>query len=633
MALDGITCQLLSDELNDKLSGVRIEKVFMPDKSTVILHFRGYSGIKKLLISINPNSPRVNLTDSTRENPAMPPSFCMLLRKYLAGAHIEKVTNPGYERIIEFHITNTDELRDTNNYRLIVELMGRFSNIILLNKGGKILDSAIHVDFRISRVREVMPARIYDYPPSQEKMLPEEAYETVKSGLLPIKEENSSRPIHKALLDSVKGMSPQVLRVLAHKAGIDDRKVPKDLTDSEKENLIKILANYFEQIVNRDYSPAVYYGDDDQPTDYSPTEMVGFKSVTKTETLSEAIDLFYADKDKNLDLENKKNRLLQIVNQALTKVIRKLETHRDEETEGLKADSYKLSGDLILSYQYKIKTGDKSLFCEDYNSDPPREIEIELDPRLSAADNAQEYYKRFRKARKKLTLAQEYLEEDKLAAEYLRSLKSMILAVDNEDDIKALDAEIRSEVSEKRPKHELKQNNGDPNRMVGKAKSGKASSRALREAAKRINNRNKHSDKSGKDKPLPYRKYETADGYLIYCGRNNIQNEELTFRVADRNDFWFHVKGLPGTHVILKSHPGEEFPSDEAVLEAASIAAYFSKKMVIEEHHMNAESKVEVDYCKVSHVKKIPGAKPGMVIYEGYYSINVTAKEPVNQKN
>lgn len=633
MALDGITCQLLSDELNEKLSGVRIEKVFMPDRSTVILHFRGYSGIKKLLISINPNSPRVNLTDSTRENPAMPPSFCMLLRKYLAGAHIEKVTNPGYERIIEFHIVNTDELRDTNNYRLIVELMGRFSNIILLNKGGKILDSAIHVDFRISRVREVMPARIYDYPPSQDKILPEEAYEILRSGNIPVKEENISRPVHKALLDSVKGMSPQVLRVLAHKAAIDDRKVAKDLTDKEKDSLISVLSDYFRQIVTRDYTPAVYYGEDGLPTDYSPTEMVGYKSVTKTETLSEAIDLFYADKDKNLDLENKKNRLLQIVNQALTKVIRKLETHREEETEGLKADFYKLCGDLILSYQYKIKTGDKKLFCEDYNSDPPAEIEIELDPRLSPADNAQEYYKRFRKAKKKLTLAREYLEEDSLAAEYLRSLKSMILAVSNEDDIKALDMEIRSEVSEKHPKRTKEQNNGDPNKTVGKAKSGKASSRALREAAKRINSRNKHSGKSKEDKPLPYRKYETSDGYLIYCGRNNIQNEELTFRVADRDDFWFHVKGLPGTHVILKSHPGEEFPSDEAVLEAASIAAYFSKKMVIEEHHMNSESKVEVDYCKVSHVKKIPGAKPGMVIYEGYYSINVIAKEPVNQKN
>ena len=238
-----------------------------------------------------------------------------------------------------------------------------------------------------------------------------------------------------------------------------------------------------------------------------------------------------------------------------------------------------------------------------------------------------------------MELAETYLKEDELAAQYLRSLSAAVTAASSVEDLDAINEEIRAEISGdsgfRKGSASAKNSNtnkGDPNKMVGVSKSGKASSRALREAAKRANMNKSNKDKS-KERALPCRRYMTSDGYEILAGRNNIQNEQLTFHTASRRDWWFHVKGLPGTHVILKTKPNEEMPSDNAVLEAASLAAFFSKAIILEEHMTSEDSKpgqlkAEVDYCPVSHVKKIPGAKPGMVIYEGYYSVLVEAKEP-----
>jgi predicted ribosome quality control (RQC) complex YloA/Tae2 family protein len=236
-----------------------------------------------------------------------------------------------------------------------------------------------------------------------------------------------------------------------------------------------------------------------------------------------------------------------------------------------------------------------------------------------------------------MELAENYLKEDELAAQYLRSLSAAVTAASSVEDLDAINEEIKSEISgdsgfrKGSASKARTQGAGDPNKMVGVAKSGKASSRALREAAKRANMGK--AKNQNKERALPCRRYITSDGYEILAGRNNIQNEQLTFHTASRRDWWFHVKGLPGTHVILRTKPNEEMPSDNAVLEAASLAAFFSKAIILEEHMTSEDSKpgqlkAEVDYCPVSHVKKIPGAKPGMVIYEGYYSVLVEAKEP-----
>ena len=639
MTLDGITCQLLANELNKELEGKRVDKIYMPDKHTVILHIRFTGGYRKLLISIDPGSPRICFAETTAENPSMPPSFCMLLRKYLAGSRIEKVTNPGYERIIEITVSNNDELRDRKLYTLTVELMGRFSNLVLINETGKILDSAIHVDFSVSRVREVMPARVYIYPPAQDKLSPDRALEMARQGDLPIMESELSRPIEKALVGSIQGLSPVLAAYISDCADLDDRKTLSMLSDLEKSKLNASVKAFLESVTGGTYSARIFYDDNDEPADASIVDLKGYAGSETVSSISEAIYLSYRARDSRLVLDMGKDRLIQIISNALARVIKKRELHEQDLEEGKKADEYKHSGDLILTYKYMIKQGSSNVTLTDYTEEGQKDISVALNPTLDASGNAQEYYKRFHKAKRKMELAEKYLKDDDLAAQYLRSLFAAVNAATSLEDIQAINEEIRIEIagdSGFRKGQAVKKNNtGDPNKMVGVAKSGKASSRALREAAKRANQGKGNKDKA-KDRPLPCRRYMTSDGYEILAGRNNIQNEQLTFHTASRRDWWFHVMGLPGTHVILKTKPNEEMPSDNAVLEAASLAAFFSKAIILEEHMTSEDSKpgqlkAEVDYCPVSHVKKIPGAKPGMVIYEGYYSVLVEAKEPYSK--
>lgn len=639
MTLDGITCQLLANELNKELEGKRVDKIYMPDKHTVILHIRFTGGYQKLLISIDPGAPRICFAENTLDNPSIPPSFCMLLRKYLAGSRIESVTNPGYERIIEITVSKYDELKDRKTYTLIVELMGRFSNLVLINENGRILDSAIHVDFSVSRVREVMPARVYEYPPSQDKYKPEKALDLVRSGKIPFMESELQRPVAKALVGSILGLSPVLAAYITDKSDIDDRKTLQMLTDVEKTRLINAIKDFLTSITEGTYTPYLFYGEDGEPEDASIVELKGYAKAKPVSSISEAIDICYLARDSKLVLDKGRDRLSQIIGSALARVIKKREIHEQDLEEGQKADALKHSGDLILTYKYMVKQGSSSVTLIDYASESQSEITIPLNPTLDASGNAQEYYKRFHKAKRKMELAETYLKEDELAAQYLRSLSAAVTAASSVEDLDAINEEIRAEISGdsgfRKGSASAKTSNtnkGDPNKMVGVAKSGKASSRALREAAKRAN-MNKGSKDKSKERALPCRRYMTSDGYEILAGRNNIQNEQLTFHTASRRDWWFHVKGLPGTHVILKTKPNEEMPSDNAVLEAASLAAFFSKAIILEEHMTSEDSKpgqlkAEVDYCPVSHVKKIPGAKPGMVIYEGYYSVLVEAKEP-----
>ncbi|MBO4636980.1 MAG: NFACT family protein [Clostridiales bacterium] len=639
MALDGITAQLLSDELNGALGSGRIDKIFQPDRSTFLFHIRTESGIKKLMICLDASNPRMTISEQTRENPQMPPSFCMLLRKYLSGSKIVSVINPGYERVIEITATMTDELHDTKTLRLIAELMGRYSNLILVNDGGKIIDCAIHVDFSVNRIREVMPARIYEYPPKQEKMLPEKALELIRSGSLPIFDEEMHRPVDKALLNSVMGFSPLLARQIAFAANIDDRLPVSSLSDSDRRSLLDSSRDYLEAIVNRSLFPAVWYSEDGSPSEFYPLPLRGYHHYQRTSTICEAIDLYFKGKEKNYDLETKRHNLLAVIGSALSHAVRKTSIHKSDIEEGSKADLWRKYGDLLLSCTYMTPEDPSVINCLDYYSDPQVNIDIPLDPSKNISDNAQEYYKRFRKAKRKTELSEKYLKEDNEAVEYLRTLKAAAMAASCSEDIEAIRQELTLLAFGKNTAPSLRTSSDkkektpviNPNTTVGKAKSGKASSRALREAARKASMAK--GKKQHNVKALPVRSFTTKDGYTVLCGRNNIQNDELTFKTASRNDWWFHIKGLPGTHVILKTRAGEDMPSDEAVLFAAETAAFYSRSVILEEHSASSGSragsiKAEIDYCPVSHVKKIPGARPGMVIYEGYYSIVVTAKDP-----
>ena len=484
-----------------------------------------------------------------------------------------------------------------------------------------------------------MPARVYIYPPAQDKLSPVKALEMANNGELPIMESELSRPIEKALVGSIQGLSPVLAAYISDCADLDDRKTLSMLSESEKTRLNASVKDFLKSVTEGTYSARIFYDENDEPADASIVDLKGYARSQKVVSISEAIYLSYRARDSRLVLDMGKDRLTQIISNALARVIKKRELHEQDFEEGQKADEYKHSGDLILTYKYMIKQGQSNVTLTDYTDEGQKDISIALNPTLDASANAQEYYKRFHKAKRKMELAEKYLKDDDLAAQYLRSLFAAVNAATSLEDIQAIFEEIKIEISGdsgfRKGTSVKKSNTGDPNKMVGVAKSGKASSRALREAAKRANQGKGNKDKS-KERALPCRRYMTSDGYEVLAGRNNIQNEQLTFHTASRRDWWFHVKGLPGTHVILRTKPNEEIPSDNAVLEAASLAAFFSKAIILEEHMTSGDSrpgqlKAEVDYCPVSHVKKIPGAKPGMVIYEGYYSVLVEAKEPYSK--
>ena len=530
-------------------------------------------------------------------------------------------------------MSNTDELKDRKTYTLTTELMGRFSNIILINPGGKIIDSAIHVDSQMSRIREVMPARIYDYPPAQDKMTIDDALDMAKDGLLPIKNEEVARPIDKALVNSILGLSPMMAKQLIGSCEIDIRCNAKLLASDDIDRLCKTLTDYFKTIIEKNYKPRLYYTDNGVASEIGLVPLSGFASEEEYNSVSEVFDACYRSYTVSKSLNDSKKALLANVDSALSRLSKKYEAHKADLEEGQRADRYRQWGDLILTSISTVKQGDSACLLPDYTNllpdGTPANVEVPLNPAFTPTDNANDYYRRYRKAKRKYEMSAEYIKDDEDSIQYLRSLRAAILAADTQADIQALKEEIRQD---SRPEKKETTQSGDPNRMVGKSKSGKASSRALRQAAKAAADRKNKNKKKSSSEPLPYRKYMTSDGYEILCGRNNIQNDRLTFSVADPDDYWFHVKGMPGTHVIVRSHPGEEFPSDEAVTKAASIAAYFSKGILLEQHQ-TADMKCDVDYCKVSHIKKIPGAKPGMVIYEGYYSITVTAEAPGEDLN
>ena len=387
MPLDGITTKLLADELNSELQGTRIDKIFQPDKYTLFFHIRTSSGNRKLLISYDPTSQRVHFTETNRENPMMPPSFCMLLRKYMQGAKISEITCPDYERIIEISFLTIDELHDTKSMRLIIELMGRYSNLILVNAQNRIIDSAIHVDFSISRVREVMPARTYEYPPSQDKLNIDNTYRKLTNNELPILESELGRPINKALLNSIKGLSPLLVNQIIDAAKLDDKIPAKSLSDTEVASLKQELMLFCSSVINKKYKPSVAFTGKNEAQDFSFKDLKGYESVKTMSSISEAIDTYYVSKLSNIDFENKRGSLLAIVNNALVHATKKYEIHKEDCDEGQMAEEYKQKGDIILCFAYMIKDKDDHIVCKNIYDELERDIKITLNPALNASDN------------------------------------------------------------------------------------------------------------------------------------------------------------------------------------------------------------------------------------------------------
>lgn len=650
MPLDGITTFFLAQELNACLLGGRIDKVYQPDRYDIILHIRQESQNLRLLLSANPIGPRIHISSSTRDNPALPPSFCMLLRKHLSGSRITGISAPSYERIIEISIQATDELGDRKDKRLIIEMMGRYSNIILVNAENRIFDSLLHVDSQMSRVREVMPARPYEYPPVQGKIDPAEALQLLSGKQLPVLPASAHRPIEKALQESLLGFSPLLSREICYLASVDGRKGIHQLLPKEIDALCLQATLLLTRITEGRVQPTTYSLEaGSPPTDFHALYLQDAGHALPAASISAAMDSVYRFKDQTSDFEQKKRRLLQFCHASLQHAIRKQSVHQADVFACREMDSLQKSGQLLLANHYRIPAGVSSYDAIDFESAEDSLYTIEMDSTKSVSQNAQSYFRRYAKCKSRLESASEFLLEDNRAVEYLSTLYLALESASDNDDLQALREEMQISGL-------LTQENGQTRtagkdntlshqaKFPGKSKSGGSSSRALRSAGKAASKRSKtSSNKEGKSGSASaasnFRKYPTPGGNTILCGRNNIQNDLLTMKTASPDDLWFHVQKMPGTHVVLRCENSSAVDSE--VLLAAQTAAFFSRTASRNEKNKASdprqarrdgqeisELKIAVDYCPVKNVKKPPRSKPGMVIYDHYRTLLVSPSDP-----
>lgn len=650
MALDGITSHFLARELHTQLAGGRIDKVYQPSRYDLHILVRNGSQNYRVLFSANPAGPRVHVTDSIRENPMLPPSFCMLLRKHLQGARIVEITSPSFERIIEMKVQTTDEIGDRKDKRLIIEMMGRYSNIILVNSENRIFDSLLHVDSQMSRVREIMPARIYDYPPAQGKLDPTSAYSLLTDNKLPLLPEAYGRPLEKALQDSLLGFSPELCRELCFLSGIDARKGVRQFTNEDEKSLIFAATLFVRRILEADIKPAAYApAKGAPPVSYHALLLKDSGYPVFFPTISEAMDTVHRAKDSVIDFEQKKKELQSYMKTALDHALRRQSIHRADLDLCRDMEKDQLFGTLLLQNAYQIPSGAASFAAVDYSKDPYETVEIPLDVNKSVAQNAQIMFRRYAKCKSKKASAESFLAEDNQAVEYLMSLVQAVDIATEPDDLTALREEMSQSGLAHSGRQDFSRNTKAGNAdsvHPGKAKSGGSGSRAIRAAAKAAALRQTKNKKGSKSSPesssIGFRRYQTADGFTILCGRNNLQNDQLTLKTASPDDLWFHVQKMPGTHVILRSSDGSKkgFP-DSVILQAAQTAAFFSRTTARLEksrasdprhaktsHDEDMNLKIPVDFCPVRNVKKPPKTKPGMVIYDQYRTLYVSPADP-----
>ncbi len=578
MPLDGIAIYRLKHELSTAILGGRIDKIHQPTRDELLLGVRTEGKNYRLLLSASPKNARVTLTDAKRENPAQPPMFCMLLRKHLLGGRILKVSQPSLERILELHIEGRNELGDMVVYRLIAEMMGKYSNIICVNELGKIIDSIHHIDMLTSAVRAVLPGLTYEAPPMGERKNPLTLTEGELLGILTAIPEGEK--LSDALIARFVGMSPLASREIVYRAYGDSNIFKGEATDLSP--LLEEFTAFFNRLLEQKEPSFLMFGEKGGLVDfsaYSITQYEGARKEEARESLTSAMEEFYESRDRAERLSSLGADLLKKVKNDLARLYKKLILHENTLRDASSREKLRIKGELITANLYRIHDGDEVLECENYYEEDAPLIKITLDPTLSPSMNAQKYYLRYQKEKR----AEEKASEQKAICEeeirYLESVKESLENADSEQTLREIRAELERSGYLR------------PRNMKGKkVKEIKVSEPLLVE-------------------------YE---GYQIYVGRNNLQNDLLTLKMSRANDLWLHAKNVAASHVIIK-FKGEEFPP-KVITRAAEIAAFHSKA--------KGATKVEVDYCPVKNVKKPAGAKPGMVIYEHYQTAYV---EPISE--
>ena len=611
MPLDGITAKLLSLELDNELAGSRIEKINQPDPYDIYIKVRNSSHNVTLVASANPSTARFHLTDENMDNPMVPLRFCTILRKYLSGGRILSIDTPGYERIFRIQVQTMNEIGDKDIKTLIVEIMGRYSNLILLNENGRIIDAALHVDEKISRVREVLPTRMYLPPPLQNKSTPGEVLEMI--GLhqffsLP-SSDFASPVLEQFLLDRILGVSPLFVQEICSQSGLDPKTHLQTLTADQTARLESILSRYLKALQSADYHPTLYYQNADafSPFDFHAFSFQMFPFKKEFPSLSAAMDEFYARRARNNFLSQKKGYLVKLVNQKQALIARKIIIHNKDMEECRSMEQNKKYGDLILANLYRMRPGQKELTATDYYQENAPELLIPLQTTLSGSQNAQKYYKRYNKLKSKFESVSKLLDEERRQLDYFSSVQVSLSNVSSIVDIDAVKEELH-----------------DWDTRFSTAENTKYTKNA-KDKSKKSAAGTKKKGSSKKPAAIPPRQYRSSDGFEILIGRNNLQNDILTMKTAHKDDIWMHIQKAPGTHVIIRTN--RETLPDATLEEAAALAAWFSKNS-----EASINTKAVIDYCAVRNVWKPKNAAPGHVLYRDFKSITVKTIFPQSVK-
>ncbi len=572
MPLDAICLQAVVEELRPQLLNLRIDKVQQPARDQVILLLRGN---KRLLLNAGANAPRIQLTETARDNPAEPPMFCMLLRKHLVGARVADITQPLLERLVRLELDITDDFGQPGKRTLVLEAMGRRSNLILLDGEGRIIDCMRRVDADMSAQRQVLPGLYYE-PPASVGRLPitEESEEGFRQKLAAA---NPERQLDAFLLDSYFGISPLMARELAFRtAGASDARL-LELNETGRTNFWREIYQFSDAIKENKFTP-IMLKKEGSPEEFACFPILQYGGLLEPErfdSFSALLDSFYEQRERQERVRQRGADLIRTATTARDRLQRKLAMQEKDYAATQDRDRLRICGDLITSNLYRMERGQSKLVCENFYDENCAETTIQLDPLLTPQQNAAKYYKRYTKAKTAEKYLREQMEFARRDAEYLESVLEEISHAETEQDF----IDIRNEL-----------------RDAGfLRKQGK---KEIKRAAKP-------------------RGFRTTSGFRVLVGRNNRQNDQLTCKEANHRDLWFHTQKIHGSHVILCTE-GREV-DDDTIVEVAKLAAYYSQA--------RESGNVPVDYTMVKNVKKPAGARPGMVIYKTCRTVNVTPDE------
>ena len=568
MAFDGITIAAMVQELHKNLDNGRFNKIAQPESDALMITGKGANGQCRLFISASPSLPLIYFTGKNKPSPLTAPNFCMLLRKHLSSARIGSISQPGLERVVEFELEHLNELGDPCKKYLIVELMGKYSNIIFCNEQDQIIDSIKHISAQVSSVREVLPGRPYFIPDTQDKADP---FTLTEEDFVRRVAEKSCK-LSKALYTSITGLSPIASEEICHLASLDSDRPATSYEPEELIHLYRTFGRYLDPVREGGYEPSIYY-EGKVPVEFSclPLSIYDNCRCEHFPTVSSMLEQYYAERNTVTRIRQKSTDLRRIVQTALERNIKKYDLQAKQLKDTEKREKYRIYGELINTYGYDVPQGSKSFQALNYYTG--EKITIPLDPQIPVQENATKYFDKYGKLKRTFEAVTALLKETDEEIQHLRSIQTALDIALQEEDL----TQIREELME--------------SGYIRKRPSG---------------------SKRPKITSKPFH-YISSDGFHMYVGKNNLQNDELTFQFAKGNDWWFHAKGAPGSHVIVKAD-GVELP-DRTFEEAARLAAYYSS--------LRDSEKVEIDYVEKKQVKKPNGSKPGFVVYYTNYSMMI----------